>query len=105
MSPELNTTATAGTLDLIRWTFTSAPAHRAAIEEYLGDLGFDVLVRDDCQFLVTWDEPDPDVDIDAIISEIWERNGVPFEVVQEEFHRSALHSLYHVEDDGVQGAA
>jgi hypothetical protein len=86
------------TVDLIRWTFTSDPAHRAAIEEHLTDLGLDVLVRDGCKFLVTWDEPDGDGE--EIITEIWALNGVPFEVTQEGFQRLGLHILHHVEDEG-----
>jgi hypothetical protein len=99
MSPE----PIAASLDLIRWTFTIDPAHRAAIEEHLSDLGLDVLVRDDCKFLATWDEPDRDVD--EVITTIWELNGAPFEVTQEEFQRSGLHILHHVEDEGTQEAA
>src|SRR5258708_23353884 len=74
----------APSLDLIRWTFTSDPAQSAAIAEYLTDLGLDVLVSDDCKFLVTWDEPDRGVD--EVITEIWALNGVPFDVTQEDFH-------------------
>ncbi len=44
--------------DLIRWTFTIDPAHRVEIEEHLADMGLDVLIRDDSQFIVTWEEPD-----------------------------------------------
>jgi hypothetical protein len=99
MSHEPNAPA----LDLVRWTFTSDPAHRAAIEEYLSDLGLDVLVRDECKFLVTWDEPDRDVD--EVITAIWALNGAPFEVTQEEFHRLGLHTLHYVEDEEVQEAA
>jgi hypothetical protein len=99
MSQEPNTP----TLDLIRWTFTTDPTRRGAIEEYLADLGLDVLVRDDCKFLATWDEPDRD--LDEVITEIWELNGAPFEVTQEEFHRLSLHTLHHVEDEASQEAA
>jgi hypothetical protein len=93
------------TLDMTRWTFTSEPAKRAVIEEYLTDLGLDVLVRDECKFLVTWDEPDREVD--EIITEIWALNGAPFEVTQEDFHRLGLHILHQVDDEteGVQDAA
>src|SRR5690349_16173489 len=99
MSQEPNTPS----LDLIRWTFTSDPARRAAIEEHLADLGLDVLVRDDCKFLATWDEPDRDPD--EVVTEIWELNGAPFEVTQEEFYRLSLNILHHVEEDGAQEAA
>jgi hypothetical protein len=99
MSPETN----AASLDLIRWTFTIDLAHRAEIEEYLTDLGLDVLVRDDCKFLASWDEPEGD--LDAVIAAIWDLNGAPFEVIQEEFHRLGLHTLQHVEDEDAQEAA
>jgi hypothetical protein len=99
MSQEPNTPP----LDLIRWTFTCDPERRAAIEEYLTDLGLDVLVYDDCKFLATWDEPGRE--LDEVISEVWELNGVPFEVTQEEFHRLSLDLLHHVEDEGAQDAA
>src|SRR3954466_12872459 len=90
-------------LDLIRWTFTIDPVHRSAIEEHLSDLGLDVLVRDECKFLATWDEPD--CDLDEVIAAIWELNGTPFEVTQEEFHRLSLHTLHQVEDEGNLEAA
>jgi hypothetical protein len=101
----MNTDTLTPTLDLIRWTFTSDPARRAGIEEYLTDLGLDVLVRDGCKFLVTWDEPDPDREVEEIISELWDLNGSPFEVTQEEFQRSSLHTFHHVDDEGAQEAA
>ena len=101
MSDEPN--ANAPSLDLIRLTFTSDPKHRAAIEEYLTDLSLDVVVVDDCKFVVTWDEPDREVE--EIIAEIWALNGVPFEVTQEDFHRLGLHTLYHNENEGSEEAA
>jgi hypothetical protein len=100
MSQESN--ANCPSLDLIRWTFTSDPEHSTAIEEYLVDQGLDVLLYDECKFLVTWDEPEGDVE--AVINEIWALNGVPFEVTQEEFHRLSLHTLYHA-DEGSEEAA
>jgi hypothetical protein len=90
-------------LDLIRWTFTSDPARRAAIEEHLTDLGLDVLVYDGCRFLVTWDEPDRDVD--EVITALWDLNGAPFEVTQEDFHRTGLNCLNHVDEEGTTEAA
>ncbi len=53
---------TAVSLDLVRWTFTAETAHRGAITEYLNDLGADVLSHDDGRFLVTWDEPEGELD-------------------------------------------
>jgi hypothetical protein len=96
------TTADCPALDLIRWTFTSDPEHSTAIEEYLVDQGLDVLRYDECKFLVTWDEPDGDVE--AIISEIWALNGAPFEVTQEEFQRLGLHTYYHTEEGSEEAA-
>jgi hypothetical protein len=90
-------------IDLIRWTFTCDPVHRAAIEEHLNDQGFDVLVRDGSQFLVTWDEPDREVE--EVISELWELNEAPFEVTQDDFQRLALHTLQPADDDEALGAA
>jgi hypothetical protein len=87
-----------GTIDLIRWTFTADPAHRAAIEGHLNDLGLDVLVRDGCHFLVSWDEPEGN--LDEVIEEVWALNGAPFEITQEEFHRQALLHVHHEEDGG-----
>src|SRR4051812_46340339 len=99
MSAELNTPP----VDLIRWTFTVDPVHRAAIEEYLSDQGLDVLVRDECRFLATWDEPDGDRN--EVIAALWELNGTPFEVTHEEFQRHSLHTLYQFEEEGAQEAA
>jgi len=98
----MNHDPNAPTLDLIRWTFTSDPAQSGAIEEHLTDLGLDVMVSDGCKFLVTWEEPDREVD--EVITAIWALNGVPFEVTQEEFHRLSLHTLHHV-DEGTSEAA
>jgi hypothetical protein len=101
MSSEPN--ANVPSLDLIRWTFTCDAEHVAAIKDYLCDLGLDVLVYDECKFLVSWDEPEGD--FEEIISEIWELNGTPFEVTLEEFHRLGLHTLHHVEDELGEQAA
>jgi hypothetical protein len=101
MSDELN--ANAPLLDLIRLTFTSDPKHRVAIEEYLTDLGLDVVVFDGCKFVVTWDEPDREVE--EIVDELWALNGVPFEVTQEDFHRLDLHTYYDPESEGSEAAA
>jgi hypothetical protein len=86
----------AATIDLIRWTFTVNPDHSAEIEEHLTDLGLDVLVRDDSQFLVSWDEPEGN--IDEVIEAIWAINEEPFEITQEEFHRQSLLHVQHAED-------
>jgi hypothetical protein len=87
--------------DLIRWTFAIDPAHRAEIEEYLADMGLDVLVRDDSQFIVTWEEPDRTPE--EVVEELWALHGSPFEVTHEEFHRLGIHVLHH--DDEAQEAA
>jgi hypothetical protein len=92
MSEDRNTPAT----DLIRWTFSVNPEHRAAIEGHLNDLGLDVLVRDEGQFVVTWEEPEGETD--EVIEAIWAINGEPFEVTQEEFQRLGLHTLHHAEE-------
>lgn len=91
----------AATIDLIRWTFTVDPERRDVIEEHLTDLGLDVLVRDGTQFLVSWDEPEGD--IDEVIEAIWSLHGEPFEVTQEEFHRQNLLHLNH-DDESDAGA-
>ena len=95
MNEDRDTAAT----DLIRWTFSVNPARRAEIEHHLNDLGLDVLVRDESQFLVTWDEPEGDTD--GLIEAIWAINGSPFEVTQEEFHQLGLHILHHSEDEEI----
>jgi hypothetical protein len=92
MSEDRNPPAT----DLIRWTFSANPDHRAEIEGHLDDLGLDVLVRNESQFLVTWDEPEGN--LDEVIEAIWAINGAPFEVTQEEFHRQAVHTLHSDEE-------
>ncbi len=99
MSPEMKS----GTPDLVRWSFTIDPANREAIEGHLADLGADVLVREDREFLVTWDEPEQD-DEAEIIEALWALNGAPFEVISETFQRLELHTIQHVEDDAAQAA-
>jgi hypothetical protein len=93
--------ANPASIDLIRWTFSVNPEHRAEIEEHLTDLGLDVLVREDSHFLVSWDEPEGN--IDEVIEAIWALNGEPFELTQEEFHRQILlHVHYDEEGDSPQ---
>ncbi len=92
----------AASIDLIRWTFSVNPEQREPIETYLADLGLDVVVQDDARFVVSWEEPDRE--IDEVIETIWELNGETFEVTQEEFHRLALHTL-HDEEGAAQEAA
>jgi hypothetical protein len=89
-------------LDLIRWTFTVNPEHRAAIESHLADLGLEVLVQDDSRFIVSWEEPGHQPE--EVIEELWELNGATFEVTQEEFHRFGLHIVHH-DEQGVPEAA
>jgi len=93
---------TTPSIDLLRWTFTINPEHRAAIEGHLSDLGLDVIVQEDARFVVSWEEPDETTD--EVIEEIWALNGEPFEVTQEEFHRVNLNLLQHADED-VQEAA
>lgn len=87
------------TIDLLRWSFSVSPDHAAAIEEHLCDLGLDVLVRDEIQFLVSWEEPEGN--IDAVIEAIWALNEEPFEITQEEFHRQNILHIQHEEEEGV----
>lgn len=78
-------------VDLVRWTFTTNPDRRTEIESHLDDLGADVLVRGDSQFVVTWEEPEGDVE--EVVEALWALNGGPFEVTLEEFHRVGLYAL------------
>ena len=89
--------------DLVRWAFTVEPAHRTEIEGHLVDLGADVLVREGTDFLVTWDEPEGE--LDEVIEALWSINGEPFDVVQEVFQRLSLHTLHHCDDVPAQDAA
>ncbi len=90
-------------IDLVRWTFSINPEHRAEIESHLLDMGADVLVRDGSDFLVTWDEPDDD--LTDVVESIWSLNGEPFDIVHEAFRRTELHTIQHAEDDASQQAA
>ena len=87
-------------IDLLRWTFSVNPEHSPAIEEYLCDQGLDVLVREESLFVVTWDEPEGN--LDAVIEAIWAFNEEPFEITQEEFHRQNILHVHH-EDDESEG--
>jgi hypothetical protein len=89
--------------DLVRWSFTINPAHRGAIEGHLADLGADVLIRDGEYFIVTWDEPEGD--LSEVIEALWALNGEPFEVIEESFHRLALHTIHQADDESNQQAA
>ena len=77
-------------VDLVRWTFTTDPAHNIEIGRYLEDLGAEVQLQGEGRILAIWEEPE---DLDDVIETIWARNGSPFEVTQEEFHRISLHVL------------
>jgi len=90
-------------IDLIRWTFAVNPDQRAKIESHLADLGLEVFVTGGTNFTVMWEEPEGNVE--EVIEEVWELNGEPFEVTQEEFHRLGLHSLQPAEDETAQEAA
>ena len=90
-------------IDLIRWSFTINPAHRAEVEGYLNDFGLEVLVVEGSKFTVTWEEPDQEVE--EVIEELWALNGEPFEVIQEEFHRLGLHTFHPAEDEPASEAA
>jgi hypothetical protein len=83
-------------VDLVRWTFAVNPDRRTVIEAHLDDLGADVLVRGDSQFVVNWEEPEGD--LEEVVEALWDLNGGPFEVTLEEFHRVGLYAL---ESDGV----
>jgi hypothetical protein len=99
MSQEPNAAA----IDLLRWTFSVNPKHREAIEGHLNDLGLDVLVHDDSKFIVTWEEPEGEVE--EVIEAIWSLNGEPFEVTQEDFQRLGLHILHHADEESARDAA
>lgn len=85
------------TIEMIRWTFTVDPAHRAAIENYLTDQGLEVMVRGEETMVATWDEPEGE--IEEVIEGMWAVAGAPFEVTHEEFHRANL-LVYHDEAEG-----
>ncbi len=92
----------ADSLDLIRWTFTINPDHRAAIEAHLLDLGLEVQMQDDSRVVATWEEPDADPE--SVIEELWALNGDTFEVTQEEFHRLGLHIVHPVDEEASEAA-
>ena len=85
-------------IDLIRWTFSVNAEHAPAIEEHLCDLGLDVLVREESLFVVTWDEPEGN--LDAVIEAIWSLNDEPFEITQEEFQRRNILHVHHEDEEG-----
>jgi hypothetical protein len=77
------------TIDLIRWTFSVDSERSAEIQQYLIDLGLDVLLRSDgSQIVATWDEPEGE--LDEVVEHLWAINGAPFEVTHEAFHRLEL---------------
>lgn len=77
--------------DLVRWTFAVDPDRRNEIEAHLHDHGADVLVRGEDQLVVSWEEPEGDME--EVVEALWGLNGGPFEVTVEEFHRVSLHTL------------
>ena len=89
-------------VDMIRWTFSVSPENREAIETHLVDLGLDVIVQGEGQFHVTWEEPDRETT--ELTSELWDLNGEPFEISQEEFHRLG-HFLIHADESEEAQAA
>src|SRR3954447_5244956 len=98
----MSESAISPSVDMIRWTFSVDPAHRAVVETHLVDLGLDVTVLGEGQFHVIWEEPE--ADRDEVASELWEIAGEPFDITQEEFHRVS-HVLIHPDvDDSTQAA-
>ena len=89
-------------VDLVRWTFAVDPDRRPQIEARLHDHGADVLVRSNDQLVVSWEEPEGDME--DLIEALWELNGGPFEVTVEQFHRLGLHTL-ESDDVAAQEAA
>lgn len=89
-------------IDMIRITFTADPEHRAEIEAHLADLGLDVHTWGDGHVTAFWEEPEGD--LDEVVEALWEINGAPFEVTQEEFRRLNI-LVYHHEDDEAGQAA
>jgi hypothetical protein len=89
--------ASTNVVDTLRWTFSANPEKRADLVNYLtNDLGLDVMVREDGEFVVLWDEPGVD-EIEGVVEELWEINGEPFEVTHEEFRRLNLF-VYQTEE-------
>ncbi len=99
MSPDTKSATT----DLVRWSFAINPARRADVEAHLLDLGAEVLVREGQDFVVTWDEPEDD--LAEVIEAIWSLNGEPFEVIQEDFQRLALHTIQQEDAEASEQAA
>jgi hypothetical protein len=91
-----------GGVDLIRWTFAVRADRRQVIAEYLSDLGFEVLTKADNELVVLIDEPDAEVDIDAIVGEVWTLNGDGCDITHEEFHR--LNLMAYEPDEATQAA-
>ncbi len=89
-------------VDLVRWTFAVDPDRRTEIVAYLHDHGADVLVRGEDQLVVSWEEPEGN--LEEMIEALWGLNGGPFEVTVEEFHRIGLHTL-ESDDGAAQEAA
>ncbi len=67
MSEKLN----ANVVDVVRWTFTAEASRRKLIGDYLCDLGLDVSIQDETQFIALWDDPAVDCDYDAVVEELW----------------------------------
>ena len=65
--------------DLVRWTFTVDPDHQDAIETHLDDLGADVVAYEDGRCVVSWEEPEHD--LDDVVEAIWNLNETPFDVI------------------------
>ena len=86
------------TLDMVRWTFTANPEHRAELEAYLIDHGADVHIKNEANFIVLWDEPE--FDMDQVVEALWTTNDGEFQVIHEGFHRLNLISYeFNVDDD------
>lgn len=77
--------------DLVRWAFAVDPDRRSEIEAHLHDHGADVLIRGEDQLVVSWEEPERDME--EVIEVFWEINGGPCEVTVEPFHRGGLYTL------------
>ncbi|WP_435017170.1 hypothetical protein TA3x_004764 [Tundrisphaera sp. TA3] len=84
-------------IDLVRWTFTADPESQDAIEAHLDDLGADVVAYDDGRCVVSWEEPG--IDLEEVVEALWSLNGAPFDVTQEEFHRTSLNLLQQEEGE------
>ena len=91
-------------IDLVRWTFQIEEGRREAIRAYLTEIGAEFSVDGEGQFVVTFDEPDAEVDLDEIVDELWETHGSPFEVTHEEFQRTTMYIYHHDETDETKAA-